>query len=175
MINRVREVVLAKVSEGQESQDIITKLARQRVLRQKYTAWNAASAAQAEIIEFLEELIDLTKLLVGANEFRSGMLMRPTYQQYAGIAGGSGKDDIADAAETGGEVKETSAPTVVGVSGVRERRAMALSQAESSGMARRKGTISSVKSREDDIPASLRRIQNRKMEAGLKKQRTNES
>jgi hypothetical protein len=45
-------------------------------------SWNAASAGQIEVIEYLEELIDLVKLLVGANEFRSGMLTRPTYREY---------------------------------------------------------------------------------------------
>ena len=39
-------------------------------------------AGQIEVIEYLEELIDLTKLLVGANEFRSGMLTRPSYREY---------------------------------------------------------------------------------------------
>ncbi|EHK97286.1 putative Uncharacterized membrane protein [Glarea lozoyensis 74030] len=53
-----------------------------RVIRQKFLSWNAASAGQIEVIEFLEELIDLAKLLVGANEFRNGMLTRPTYREY---------------------------------------------------------------------------------------------
>lgn len=53
-----------------------------RIVRQKYLSWNAASAGQIEVIEYLEELIDLTKLLVGANEFRSGLLTRPTYREF---------------------------------------------------------------------------------------------
>ncbi|KAH8659222.1 hypothetical protein BGZ60DRAFT_382357 [Tricladium varicosporioides] len=88
MVNRVREVVLEKGMGNPERQnvdslstDLETAMIKQ-VIRQKYLSWNAASAAQIEIIEYLEELIDLTKLLVGANEFRSGLLTRPTYQEY---------------------------------------------------------------------------------------------
>lgn len=36
-----------------------------------------------EIIEYLEELVDLAKLLVGVNAFRSGMLERPKFHEYA--------------------------------------------------------------------------------------------
>lgn len=53
-----------------------------RIVRQKFLSWNAASAGQIEVIKYLEELINLVKLLVGANEFRSGMLTRPTYREY---------------------------------------------------------------------------------------------
>ena len=35
-----------------------------------------------EIIEYLEELVDLAKLLVGVNAFRSGMLERPNFHEY---------------------------------------------------------------------------------------------
>ena len=48
----------------------------------KVLSWNAASAGRMEIIEFLEELVDLTKLLVGVNAFRGGMLTRPSYLDY---------------------------------------------------------------------------------------------
>ena len=86
MVNRVREVVLAKVPVGvqthESSRSGIELTMVKRVVRQKFLSWNAASAGQIEVIEYLEELIDLTKLLVGANEFRSGMLTRPTYRDY---------------------------------------------------------------------------------------------
>ncbi|KAN0104840.1 Protein of unknown function (DUF2422) domain containing protein [Hyaloscypha variabilis] len=84
MVNRVREVVLAgdihKLADTDRSEIEMSMV--KRVVRQKFLSWNAASAGQIEIIEYLEELIDLVKLLVGANEFRSGMLTRPTYQEY---------------------------------------------------------------------------------------------
>jgi hypothetical protein len=158
MINRVREVVLEKVSQGQDDHELTTRLARQRALRRKYMSWNAASAAQAEIIEFLEELIDLTKLLVGANEFRSGLLTRHTYRDYAGkgepIESGN-EDEAAAVAEARDEVRE---PLV------------------SPGLTRRRGTGISRESDElEDVPASLRRIQSRKIEAGIRRTRTGES
>lgn len=65
----------------QEKETTTTPL-RHLAVRRKYLSWNASSAAQAEIIEFLEELIELTKLLVGANEFRSGLFVRPQLHTY---------------------------------------------------------------------------------------------
>jgi hypothetical protein len=86
MVNRVREVVLSKapadIQAHEPSRSEIEMTMVKRVVRQKFLSWNAASAGQIEVIEYLEELIDLTKLLVGANEFRSGMLTRPTYRDY---------------------------------------------------------------------------------------------
>ena len=86
MVNRVREVVLAKSPvDNQANVSVHSGIERtivKRLVRQKFLSWNAASAGQMEVIEYLEELIDLTKLLVGANEFRSGMLTRPTYRGY---------------------------------------------------------------------------------------------
>ena len=86
MVNRVREVVLAKMPTDSQastaSRSSIELTIVKRVVRQKFLSWNAASAGQMEVIEYLEELIDLTKLLVGANEFRSGMLTRLTYRGY---------------------------------------------------------------------------------------------
>ncbi|KAK4692880.1 hypothetical protein P7C71_g4409, partial [Lecanoromycetidae sp. Uapishka_2] len=156
MINRVREVVLEKVSEGQDDHQLATKLARQRAVRRKYMSWNASSAAQAEIIEFLEEIIDLTKLLVGANEFRSGLLTRPTYHDYSVNPEREEEDtDEAVAAEARDEVKDGS----MNAAGLTRRR---------------RGTTLSARS-DEDVPASLRRIQSRKIEAGLRRQRTNES
>ena len=86
MVNRVREVVLAKapadIQVYESSRSEVEMAMVKRIVRQKFLSWNAASAGQIEVIEYLEELIDLTKLLVGANEFRSGMLTRPTYRDY---------------------------------------------------------------------------------------------
>lgn len=55
---------------------------RRRTLRLKFLSWNAASAALEECVEYVEELVDLVKLLVGVNEFRSGLLHRPTFREY---------------------------------------------------------------------------------------------
>ena len=163
MINRVREVVLEKVTQDQvSSHDLVPKLARQRALRRKYMSWNASSAAQAEIIEFLEELIDLTKLLVGANEFRSGLLTRPTYRDYARekkdeIVKSGDEDEAVVIAKARDKVKDP-----IGSPGLTKRRS-------------RKGTgMSRENEGSDSVPASLRRIQSRKIEAGVRRQKTNE-
>jgi len=57
---------------------------RRRTLRLKILSWNASSAALEECVEYVEELVDLVKLLVGVNEFRSGLLHRPTFREYFG-------------------------------------------------------------------------------------------
>lgn len=176
MINRVRDVVLQQISSGHDDQDIIAKLARQRAVRRKYMSWNAASAAQAEIIEFLEELVDLTKLLVGANEFRSGLLTRHSYREYLSRAG---KKDVGVEEEAEAEARDefTDGPAAT-VGAEKRSRGTTLSARDShlasSGVTRRRrGTTTSSGS--EDVPASLRRIQSRKIEAGVRKQRTNES
>ena len=55
---------------------------RHRTLRLKILSWNASSAALEECVEYVEELVDLVKLLVGVNKFRSGLLHRPTFKEY---------------------------------------------------------------------------------------------
>lgn len=87
VVNRVRELVLDNEpsilgkGDNMERSKMEVLMVR-RMLRQKFLSWNAASAGQIEVIEYLEELVDLTKLLVGANEFRSGLLTRPSYNDY---------------------------------------------------------------------------------------------
>jgi len=178
MINRVREVMLQQVSSGQDDQDVIAQLARQRAVRRKYMSWNAASAAQAEVIEFLEELCDLTKLLVGANEFRSGLLIRPTLS-YSVSTGA--KKSAGNMGNAGAEIRDGFGNEPADTAGVakRSRGATTLSTSDSSVvglgfMRRRRGTAGSSRSGED-VPASLRRIQSRKIGAGVRRQRTNES
>lgn len=158
---------------------MIAKLARQRAARRKYMSWNAASAAQAEIIEFLEELVDLTKLLVGASEFRSGLLTRPTLSDYVGKSArgdGGGKEEVDEGGRGGFEVRPTDT-----TESTKRTRGTALSMRDlslaSPGLTRRtRGTtVSSRSSGAEDVPASLRRIRSRKMEAGVRRQRTNES
>ncbi|KFY22617.1 hypothetical protein V493_06465 [Pseudogymnoascus sp. VKM F-4281 (FW-2241)] len=87
VVNRVRELVLDNEpsilgKDDNMERSKMEKLMVRRMLRQKFLSWNAASAGQIEVIEYLEELVDLTKLLVGANEFRSGLLTRPSYDDY---------------------------------------------------------------------------------------------
>jgi len=76
MINRVRDIVLERDQDEEEDSKVRPEL------RLNFMSWNASSAALSEIIEYLEELVHHTKLLVGSSEFRSGMLFRPNYHAY---------------------------------------------------------------------------------------------
>lgn len=87
LINRVREVIEDKMSreraaEGPLSEKKQVNDATSFVTQRKFLAWNANAAGHMEIIEYLEELVELTKLLVGVNAFRSGLLERPQYKDY---------------------------------------------------------------------------------------------
>ncbi|KAL8960319.1 MAG: hypothetical protein Q9193_002963 [Seirophora villosa] len=160
MINRVRAVVQQAVEQDPDAK--ASDAVRKRAVRRKYMAWNAASAARAEIIEYLEELIDLAKLVVGANEFRSGLLMRATYQDYtqklAEVAGKS--NESVDPVDMAGDARDNFMDQPTQPTGmIRRRRLM---------------TIQSSGSSEEKIPASLKRIQSRKIEAGFRRQATNE-
>jgi hypothetical protein len=102
LINRVREVVEARAKKQAPGEhDVLYGtpgvIARdfglgddptdERTTRvanlHKVLSWNANSAGLMEIIEYLEELVELAKLLVGVNAFRSGLLERPTFKDYA--------------------------------------------------------------------------------------------
>lgn len=155
MVNRVRDVV--QQAARQEINRDVSDHVRHRAVRQKYIAWNAASAAQAEIIEYLEELIDLAKLVVGANEFRSGLLMRTTYQGYTQRPEDM---EIEKATDAESEAEDNFPTTPARTVGTTRRRRLT--------------TIQSSGSAEDRVPASLQRIQSRKTEAGIRRQATNE-
>ncbi|TQV98718.1 Malate transporter, aliminium toerance [Cordyceps javanica] len=90
LINRVREVLDAESVKGSTS--ALRRYAAGRlelddstastITKRKFLSWNASTSGQMEIIEYLEELTDLVKLLVGVNAFRRGMLEAPNYRQY---------------------------------------------------------------------------------------------
>lgn len=134
------------------------KRPHQRVFRQKYISWNASSAAQAEVIEYLEELIDLTKLLVGASEFRSGLLTRPSYVEYVKMTEKS-SIEVADSMDTKTKDVLRKTPSKSGAGIPRLRR----------------DTLKSIKDDGEDVPASLRRIHSRKVNAGNQRQKSHES
>ncbi|KAI1327485.1 hypothetical protein F5Y16DRAFT_410262 [Xylariaceae sp. FL0255] len=92
-VARVRELLLDRKEQvSKDEMDArLSTVPQQRPLdnetmmsmtRQNFLAWNASSAGMMEIIEYLEELVDLAKLLVGVNAFRSGMLERPRFHEY---------------------------------------------------------------------------------------------
>jgi hypothetical protein len=105
LVNRVREAMLTQTGQcssaglddagplrsrpqtparsgGVDTPQRVDSAVIRNATEQKFLSWSAAAAGQMEIIEFLEELVDLTKLLVGVNAFRSGMLERPSYRSY---------------------------------------------------------------------------------------------
>ncbi|PVH81007.1 hypothetical protein DL98DRAFT_177536 [Cadophora sp. DSE1049] len=176
MVNRVREVVLAgdihqhNSSERSEIEMTMVK----RVVRQKFLSWNAASAGQIEVIEYLEELIDLVKLLVGANEFRSGMLTRPNYKGYVdrmhmGLNDGFIESDQAVAKDEEEEVRdrmpEPAEERLAGL--VRRRTTFSRSQNKKD---KEQAETEKVKS-EEELPRSLQRVRSRRIEE-LQLQRT---
>ncbi|KAF7558984.1 hypothetical protein G7046_g5169 [Stylonectria norvegica] len=91
LVNHVREVLASRsgtqtpaggvptvFDEHGELDEQIAYLVTQK----RFLSWNAATAGQLEIIEYLEELVELVKLLVGVNAFRSGLLEKPDYVNY---------------------------------------------------------------------------------------------
>ncbi|POR33031.1 Putative membrane protein [Tolypocladium paradoxum] len=90
LINRVREILMLSNSGGSKADPVknleaTTELGEETaelITKRRFLSWNASTAGQMEIIEYLEELVDLVKLLVGVNAFRSGMLERPNYRQF---------------------------------------------------------------------------------------------
>ncbi|KAH7312876.1 hypothetical protein BKA65DRAFT_516816 [Rhexocercosporidium sp. MPI-PUGE-AT-0058] len=174
MVNRVREVVLAGDMQHLNSTDRteIEMTMVKRVVRQKFLSWNAASAGQIEVIEYLEELIDLVKLLVGANEFRSGMLTRPNYKGYVdrmhmgpheGIVG----NEQAVSKDEDGEGRDTMPePAEERLAGAVRRRTTFSRNHED----KRQAEMQKVKS-EEELPRSLQRVRSRRIEE-LHMQRT---
>ncbi|AGO10852.1 AaceriAFR661Wp [[Ashbya] aceris (nom. inval.)] len=83
------------VSEQNDDEGILLRVKRPRTkltpseidgLRERYLSWNATGAGFAEVIEYTEELIQLTIFLVGVNEFKYGFLSRPLYSDWAAQA-----------------------------------------------------------------------------------------
>ncbi|KAI0969901.1 hypothetical protein F4678DRAFT_436920 [Xylaria arbuscula] len=65
-----------------DSSTSVNNAAPKPITQHAFLAWNASSAGMMEIIEYLEELVDLAKLLVGVNAFRSGLLEHPQFDEY---------------------------------------------------------------------------------------------
>ena len=101
-ITRVREVV-----RGNKRRDSDTEPGSSPTTRESFLSWNATAMSLAEIIEYLEELVELAKLLVGVNEFRTGLFFRPSYREYLDVIQ---RQDIAsvDGPVTDGLQKRTT-------------------------------------------------------------------
>lgn len=75
----------------------------QYILKEKFLSWNASSAATEEVIEYIEELVQLAKILVGVNEFKYGFLSRPLYENWAAEAATEFDDFVAGKKTRSGE------------------------------------------------------------------------
>ncbi|KAM0524637.1 hypothetical protein ACHAPE_000735 [Trichoderma viride] len=102
LIHRVRKIITSQTSTsapvtptishfshgktGGEFDDLTSERVARLITKHNFLSWNASTAGQMEIIEYLEELVELVKMLVGVNAFRSGMLEKPKYQHYTQMA-----------------------------------------------------------------------------------------
>ncbi|CUS15563.1 unnamed protein product [Tuber aestivum] len=157
MVVRVRQILLEE-DQQQERQELSERLdtnagARRRALRLKFLSWNASTAALEECIEYVEELVDLLKMLVGSNEFRSGLLHRPTYREYV-------EKMRQQRMGTGGEGVEGDGKTLASTTASSFARKLAKMRGKEEDAAL-----------EIDIPNPLQRIHSRRAEAKMGRQR----
>ncbi|KAK1256074.1 hypothetical protein MKX07_008333 [Trichoderma sp. CBMAI-0711] len=98
LIHRVREIITSQASTSapvtptvshashysstSEYEDQANEKIARLITKHNFLSWNASAAGHMEIIEYLEELVELVKMLVGVNAFRSGMLEKPNYTRY---------------------------------------------------------------------------------------------
>jgi uncharacterized membrane protein YgaE (UPF0421/DUF939 family) len=201
MINRVRDVVLNRgtrpinspaMEDGQSHQAPRSQLELslvKRIVQRKFLSWNAASGGQTEVIEYLEELIELTKLLVGANEFRSGMLMRPTYREYVqrigldpeGYTTGSERKMQGGGVETNSIIEREQAelrdltPESHKIYSMRKRTTKKIGDraAMSAGMKRVESADGAARKKnveDEELPRSLQRVRTRRVEERIERQ-----
>ena len=87
MVNRVRQVLSEMGSDENTDEE-----RRRQMLRIEFMSYNASALALEQVIEWLEELVDLTKLLRGSAEFGVGLLSRPTYREWVSQIHTAGED-----------------------------------------------------------------------------------
>ena len=162
IINRVRDAVQEDARWKTETDP--TFALRRQAARTDWLSWNAGAMAQAEVVEYLEELVDLTKLLVGANEFRSGLLTRPTYREYVQ------KIERQEAAAAATAAATATPTSTASNDGTIEKVSTLPEQGK---VRKRNKTLRNSKGGEDaEVPYALRRIQSKRQEANLKRQET---
>ena len=187
LVNRVREVVaqrnpqnIGDTPDTEHSQHPNIEIVK-KIFHQKFLAWNAVAAGHIEIIEYLEELVDLVKLLVGADEFESGMFTRKRYQQYVRKTHAYGNDDgktcddeteqMRPMSSINDEVEEQRdampEPELMQRSAATRRRTMSQSlslqkSGSHSNVLHRSDSKSS--SGEPSLPYSLQRVRSRRLE-----------
>lgn len=184
LVNHVREVLAARsgthtpaggvpISLGQAGE--LAEQVVHLITQKRFLSWNASTAGQMEIIEYLEELVELTKLLVGVNAFRSGLLEKPEYSNYqrrirvdhvplatiptveSSTAGVPAEEVATAPAVLSPESTATGLQRTQTIRGraehIRER------------LRRRKGVAEAEDSEDDEIPLSLQRVGTRLCES----------
>ncbi|KAI0165510.1 hypothetical protein GGR57DRAFT_123625 [Xylariaceae sp. FL1272] len=186
-VARVREILLERSRESAQADVAIESGSNgsprvtsheindptvQSLTQRNFLAWNASSINMMEIIEYLEELVDLAKLLVGVNAFRSGMLERPKFQQY--IHKIRARETEAAAAKS--NILESKKPR--GRKGNRQPPGDQPADATSTGLRRRQTTHVGPQATggaphygddffdSSDLPLSLQRVISKRMDRG---------
>ncbi|KAI1295822.1 hypothetical protein F5Y03DRAFT_371574 [Xylaria venustula] len=156
------------------------------ITQHAFLAWNASSTGMMEIIEYLEELVDLAKLLVGVNAFRSGLLEHPQFDEYKvgmntrrseadTIALDAMKSKKTEGAQGGGKRRRLASfgrrPSIVQQipfnTGLRRRRTIGTDSANVGGTA----IDYSNPIEGDDISWSLQRVMTKRMQETRSKRR----
>lgn len=96
VVNVVRQLLFQQLVDKPETEN--------SMLRDQYMGWSASSGATEEVIEYMEELVDLIKFLVGCHSFSHGFLSRPLVPDWQQRANGT--DDSMSF--TGSEFSSTS-------------------------------------------------------------------
>lgn len=153
------------------------------LIKRKYMSWSASSTALEEIVEYVEELVELAKLIVGTNEFRHGFLSRPfLFEDWAAEAESTGVN-TSDEKTTMDSRNHSRRPSRVEgdnndeeiVPRMLRKRAFSLIGDQPPKLDQPMDSIntphlvlshdtssSSLNSRQEEVPLSLRRIANRK-------------
>ncbi|KAL7922354.1 hypothetical protein ACQKWADRAFT_87084 [Trichoderma austrokoningii] len=194
LIHRVRKIITSQPSsvpvtptvshvshsksEG-EYDDLASERVARLITKHNFLSWNASTAGQMEIIEYLEELVELVKMLVGVNAFRSGMLEKPKYQHYAQMAVDSRPDSATVAPTNDSSSSLTTQHSSIAVpeepgelpDSVLRRAALAAAQTGRVNQRPRRGVAAARRSSYrrasvfgenlEEIPASLQRVNSR--------------
>lgn len=186
--NDMKAQIIATSQQGRSTAAVDTT--PKLMTRQDFLAWNASSAGMIEIIEYLEELVDLAKLLVGVNAFRSGLLEHPRFHELnARIRAAKAEAEAANidmmmsekAKRTQGGGKKR------GFTSFGRRSSVAQREPSVTGLRRRQTAGASPTATgdstfdynygvegHDDISWSLQRVMTRRMEESRSKRRNSE-
>ncbi|KAJ4139391.1 hypothetical protein NW765_003290 [Fusarium oxysporum] len=170
LVNHVREILASRsgtqtpAGEPPSVFDENGELAAQvayLITQKRFLSWNASTSGQMEIIEYLEELVQLVKILVGVNDFRSGLLKTPTLSNYRERKHLTrmplSRVPTADSRTTGVPAEEV--PTVESrASGLQRTQTIRAGHARRRNHRREDNEKEADSDSEEDIPMSLQRV-----------------